>query len=427
VEIRESWVLQVAELLFPMLVARLKGTSRKKESLQSGDNECIKHLSAWLAAAIPKSVLNDHDGLELLGYCCDLLKDRSSTDLAVILGIPGTDSMTELGSKPFQAPLYLPHIDVPSSSVYHQLQTAVATKGFTRFDGTPFPTTVLETRDVRGQAQLKPLILDTLGTTQPQHEEQLIKLMWQQREELSDLDCDVWDYCNWKWLMRAVTPEEYAIIRIEEILEMRGIMKKLNGAGQRGGYKRAQRVAVQKSIVHLQNVWLNLFEFKVYDNRHSRSQRSPSESIQDRAFRIRESGQITLEGEFQVHTFAFRPGIIFSPFLFGPGRQVALLAAKALTYKPKSEKYEKRLARYFSWQWRINASRAEYLQPYRVSTLLRAITLSANERFPDRTRSRFEGALDRLMNDHLIRTWQYEHDRTEHNTYTWLGDWLGTC
>ena len=176
-------------------------------------------------------------------------------------------------------------------------------------------------------------------------------------------------------------------------------------------------MAVQKSIVHLQNVWLHLFEFKIYDNRRSRSQRSSSESIQDRAFRIRESGQMTLEGEFQLHSFAFRPGILFSPFLFGQGRQTALLAAKALTYKPKAEQYEKRLARYFSWQWRINASRACYLPPYRVSTLLRAITLRGEQRFPDRTRSRFEGALNRLMNDHVIRTWEYAQDRTEKKNY----------
>ena len=234
-EISERWLFEVAELLFPLLVARLKGNSRKKQSLQSGDNNCIKRLAAWVATEVPNSVLNDHDSLELLCYCCDLLKDRSSTDLAVILGMPGTDSVTELGSKPFQVPLHLPHIDVLSNSFYHQLQTAVATKSFTRCEGTPFPTKVLQTADVSGQAQLKPLVLDTLVTAQPQLEERLIKLMWQQLEELSDLDCDVWDYCNWKWLLRAETPEEYVVIRIEELLEMRGIVKKLNGAGERGG------------------------------------------------------------------------------------------------------------------------------------------------------------------------------------------------
>jgi hypothetical protein len=35
-----------------------------------------------------------------------------------------------------------------------------------------------------------------------------------------------------------------------------------------------------------------------------------------------------------VERFIFRPGKVFAHFLFGPGRQTALLSAKALHYDP---------------------------------------------------------------------------------------------
>ena len=180
-----------------------------------------------------------------------------------------------------------------------------------------------------------------------------------------------------------------------------------------------------KAITHLQNVWLNVFEIRIYrSSRRSVAKRLASESIQDRAIRIRES-QATFEFEqSELSSFEFRPGIVFSPFLFGPGRQIALLAARALTYSPKNQQYEKRLARYLSWQWRVKAAQLDYLRPYTVRTLLQAIALKTDKRFPNRTKKRLEDALNRLSDDGILRTWQYDNDRSERKKVRWLGDWL---
>jgi|HubBroStandDraft_1064217.scaffolds.fasta_scaffold398352_1 hypothetical protein len=107
-----------------------------------------------------------------------------------------------------QTPLYLPHIDVPSDAIYQQGRSAVATKGFHAVSGTPFPTAEINTHDARGQAQLRPPALDTVSTVKPEFEEDLSRLMWQQCEELSDLDSDIWDYCNWNWLRAANTASD---------------------------------------------------------------------------------------------------------------------------------------------------------------------------------------------------------------------------
>ena len=202
---------------------------------------------------------------------------------------------------------------------------------------------------------------------------------------------------------------------------MRCIVKKINGKSHRGGYKRTQKVSVLKSLEHLQNVWLNLFELKTRSTRYVVLDRRAEEPIQDRAIRVRETGQLDWEGRLQLYSITFRPGHLFSRYLFGPGKQVALLATLALAYNPRSQKYEKRLARCLSWQSRVRASQLDYLQPYRVSTLLQAIDLQSNRRFPNRVLTRLERALDTLKNDGLISAWQYAGDRAEQSRIRWLG------
>ena len=296
-------------------------------------------------------------------------------------------------------------------------------KQFFKIDESPFPTASINTREAKWQAQLKPLSLDTTIATRSEDEEELAKLMWEQREELSDSDSDIWDYCNWKWLQGTRDLEKWVSITIDEFLTMRGMLKKLNGKGQRGGFKKTQKEEVLRNIIHLQNILVNLFEIEVY-SRRVLPLKNGKETIQDRAVRIREQGQIDLAGNLHIQGFSFRPGVLFSRFLFGPGRQVAMLSAQALRYHPKYEKYEKRLTRNLDWQWRIKAAKLDYFKPYRVRTLLEAIRLEVDRRIPSRTFNRLERALDRLQSDEVIRTWQWATDSASMDKAGWVDEWL---
>ena len=132
-----------------------------------------------------------------------------------------------------------------------------------------------------------------------------------------------------------------------------------------------------------------------------------------------------MDGYMDVERFVFRPGKVFAHFLMGPGRQTALLSAKALHYDPYRQVFEKRLTRYFSYQWRVRASSARYKQPYRVRTLLEAIGHTINLRLPARTRDRLEMALDRLTADQIIASWHYEHWNEEAaSRHGWVTLWL---
>jgi len=191
-------------------------------------------------------------------------------------------------------------------------------------------------------------------------------------------------------------------------------------------------MAMLQAMSHIQNLWLTMTSIEVYeehDTRPGTRRRKPTQqAIQSRAFTITDLfGQIRLDGGLDVEKFIFRPGKVFAHFLFGPGRQSAMLSAKALAYNPYRQTWEKRLARYLSYQWRCRAHNGDYLQPFRVATLLDAAGAELDRRDPARTRARLEKALDTLLQDRVIAAWQY--DRWEEHLVTcrgWAPHWLQT-
>jgi DNA-binding XRE family transcriptional regulator len=148
--------------------------------------------------------------------------------------------------------------------------------------------------------------------------------------------------------------------------------------------------------------------------------------VQSRVFTITDLlGRTRPDGFMDVERFIFRPGKVFAHFLFGPGRQTALLSAKALHYDPYRQTWEKRLVRYLSYQWRCKAHAGDALQPFRVVTLLDAVGVHVNERKPSETRTRLEKALDALLKDSVIAAWQYDRwDEGLVRQRGWAQHWL---
>jgi DNA-binding XRE family transcriptional regulator len=169
-------------------------------------------------------------------------------------------------------------------------------------------------------------------------------------------------------------------------------------------------------------------EVEVYEEQRpdGRQRKRTRQAIQSRAFTITDIfGQMQLDGSLDVQRFIFRPGKVFASFLFGPGRQTALLSAKALAYDPYRQTWEKRLARYLSYQWRCRAHSGNYMQTFKVKALLDAVGEQGNPRYPARLRERLEKALDTLQYDKVINGWQYDRWEEEHTThYGWVRNWF---
>ena len=219
-----------------------------------------------------------------------------------------------------------------------------------------------------------------------------------------------------------------AIADVDEILAMRGLKPKRGGQGRRGGYEPEQRGEMIRALSHIQNLWINIAEVKVYekDRQGKRSKQPVLKTLQSRPFIITDRlGQIRLDGDMDVERFIFRPGKAFAAFLFGAGRQTGLLFQKALHYDPLRRKWEKRLTRYISWHWRAVARSGNFVQTYRVQTLLEAVGETVNERYPAKTRARLEKALDTLQADTVIAHWEYARwDEAITERRGWADEWL---
>jgi hypothetical protein len=234
--------------------------------------------------------------------------------------------------------------------------------------------------------------------------------MWRQREELSDLDADALDALSALWLYQARSVQDRAVADVDGLLAMRGIKPRSRGNGHRAGYELEQRAEMLRAVAHIQNLWITIAEMDVPAAATTGHGRRPAKRVvQSRAFVVTDRvGQVDPSGNLDVDKFVFRPGEVFAHFLLGPGSQTALLSAMALKYDPYRQIWEKRLARYLSWQWRTKARNAQYLQPYRVATLLDAVGKGLDARRPAVTRERLEKALDTLQRDGVIAAWQYE-------------------
>jgi hypothetical protein len=347
-------------------------------------------------------------------------------DLEHLLGLPPTSLPG--GTSAHGLPLLREaHLTVLSAAHYQALREALYKNTFQRLDGVPWPTALLATGPAQGHVQLRPVVTDTQTWLPPEALEAWVQRMWRQRAELSDLDADVLDALCALWLAQTRSPKDDAVAHVDQLLTLRGLQAHPSGQGRRGGYTPPQRQAVLQALDHLQNLWLRMAEMEVTETpTPGKRRRIAQKGLQSRAVIITDLfGQLRPDGFLDVEQFVFRPGQVFGHFLFGPGRQTALLAAQALRYDPYRATWEKRLTRYLSYQWRCRAHGGAYLQPYRVETLLIAVGATVDRAHPGRTRTRLERALDRLLADGVIAAWQYERwEEACASRPGWVERWL---
>lgn len=292
-------------------------------------------------------------------------------------------------------------LSVMNNAPYQSVREALYKNHFLHEQGS-WPTMPLSKGNMTGVLQIKPFKKDhyRFHATHP-----IIKESWKQAEGLSDLDADVFDALCAIFLSKAKHYKDVVEVEIDDLLSIRGLKPKLGGEGRRGGYELKQRRQVLKSLSIIQNLWIELDKAIVYEKG------KPVETkLEGRAFLFvdQERQDCRITEEMNGKKLRYTVDQVFAKYLSGSGRQVALLPIKTLHYDPYRKTWEKRLARYLSWRWRIQARKGDFLQPNKVNTLLEAISVNTNERMPSRTRDRLEKALDTLQQDGLIQSWHYE-------------------
>lgn len=311
---------------------------------------------------------------------------------------------------------------VMNSDTYFAAREALYKNTFGETDGVPWPTAQLGEDGKYGLAQLRPVQADASHMMTPEEHKRWTSLMWKHREELSDLDADILDSLSALWLLQAQNPDADAVADVDDLLRMRNLQPKLGGKGGRGGFRPQQRQAVNNALAHIQSVWLNVVSAPLKEG-----ESGSKLTIQSRAFVITDRmGQLHLNGGIDIRKFIFRPGKVFAHFLYGPGRPTAFLSARALQYDTYRQTWEKRLARFLSWQWGSQREQEWYGQTYTVQQLLDAVGEGDSTIRPGKLRERLEKALDTLGEDGLIASWQYDYQENPLPKRKWKEPWLST-
>lgn len=303
-------------------------------------------------------------------------------------------------------------LPIPSPGHYYAFQQSLAdaNKHYDLVDGAMFPRASLTRAGVKGYAEKRPHNIppgDDL-LLNPAELEDLQQLMLTQLEELSDLDADILDALMSAWINRSRSPSDMVTVHIADLLEMRGLKRKKAGHGRRGGYEPEQTADLWRCIFRLRDFWIDLGDVTVTETNPAGRRKRERKAIASPALILEALlGQRRLDGKVEADSFMARPGAVFARFLFGPGRQAALLSSHALRYHPLRQRIEKRITRLLAWHWRAGAKQGDFVRTYRVQTLVDETGLEIDQRNPTRTRARLEKALDQLHRDEVISAWQY--------------------
>jgi DNA-binding XRE family transcriptional regulator len=310
------------------------------------------------------------------------------------------------------------HLHVMNNAPYQYVREALYKNSFQNIETTPWPTTPLYKGNLEGIIQIRPYHT----TENPFATQLLIEKAHNQAQNLTDLDVDMFDALCSIFLSKARYTEDIIEIHFTDLLVIRGLKPKLGGEGRRGGYEQQQKDKVLQSLTKIQSLWLELNKATVYEKG-----KAVQTQLQGRTFLFVDHNR----NEYDIaqldkqKTLTFTVDKVFTKYLYGSGRQIALLPIQTLHYNPYSQKWEKRLARYFSWRWRTQARKGDFLQPNKIRTLLEAIGENVNERTPSRTRDRLEKALDQLLEDGVLSAWHYHKwDETIANNKGWVRLWL---
>jgi hypothetical protein len=217
-------------------------------------------------------------------------------------------------------------------------------------------------------------------------------LLWDAARKLDDLDGDVLLAALAQWMdPQHREPDGTTWLTADAVLDYRGLTPKTQCTGglrYRAGHRLEDRARIAASMERLDQLWVHLQGVEMLEPRAGHRPQRTRYTHDSKVLLLTER----LTREALPVAWRYAPGPWLTPFLAPPNRQTALLIQQALRYDPYRERWEKRLARYFTFHLRMDARRAARLVR-RIGPLLEELNLPVDHRHPERTRTRFEAAL----------------------------------
>lgn len=317
------------------------------------------------------------------------------------------------------SPIYIKTND---SQLYYSFRSKIATQDFaSNGDNWPTANLSIDSESVQALAVLKPPIEEGQQNMLivPNQMSEYIKNM-------NDLTADVYDIINNEWINNAISEDSMITITAADILKYRGIQPR----GKNNNYHKTALETIARQIEILDQTWIKVFEASIPTSRKKSKDAADIYIGETKAIvltsRVRHIN--SADKTVEPYSWRIRPGDCFSKYLFGPGRQRAMLSQKAVTYDYYRQKYEKRLTRFLSWEWGISSKSVTSggYEVFKVETLLDSISFKIDENKPSISKEKFEKILNTLENDNVIDSWHYAVSDTEfsYGEKFWLKKWL---
>lgn len=241
--------------------------------------------------------------------------------------------------------------------------------------------------------------------------------LYTQISNMSDLTVDVLNGIIHLWLTNKKNNSDPILISTDDLLFIRNIKAKLNNLKNRGGYNEKTRKSVVEQIELLSNINIkanNLFP-------HIKNQTISGES---KVLNISKWTKQDNLGNKQFY-FLVKPGDILNMTLSGSRTQLGILHRKIAEYNHCKYFWEKRLGNYLAWIWRTRQSKGDFIAPLKVKSLIKEVKTDFDVSRPNLIKERLEQAFDRLLEDGIIKSWQYEFiDEDMFSKKKWLDTWL---
>ncbi len=244
--------------------------------------------------------------------------------------------------------------------------------------------------------------------------------------ELGDLEGDIVTI-QIAQTMSASDETGEAVLTPEAILEYRGIQPKAHHEGEVTRYSGHRAEDVQAVIDAFERTaWLRL---KVWQQIKRRGGKDVEISEQSSYILIESrivQNPLDQAEPGRLIAWKYRMGKWLRPFMDEgqAGRYFGLTMKKTLEYDYYRQTWEKRLARYFTVHLCIAAKEGTGLIRRHIGKLLDECGLPLDQRNPQRSKNRFEKAMQQLVADGIIGSWLYTDD-SQLPSKQWLDTWLG--
>ncbi len=348
-----------------------------------------------------------------------------------IVDSPGINSrFQEQGRKPPEIANVFSEgrIEVPTSQPFHAFSAAVIA-GREAWKEIP---SMLEHEVIVGYEHRKPggtTVVQLRADTNGRSRSVALSELFNQAGQLSDLHSDLFLAMVAQLLHGQKDAAGNTWITSTRLLDYRGIKPIMKGHW-RSGHRQEDIEEIAQAIRSMETTWIKLDEVEIIDSQPPGSRKRAKRSRYSHESRLFMFGDIIYHQEMPLDgtlgkkypvAWQYRESTWMLPFLEGPNRFTAPLLRGILAYDPYRQTWEKRLAKHFLWWFRAN--RQKGIPSIRIQTLFDECHLPIDKRNPQRTRDRFEEAMNRLHADGHLSAWEYEEE-ARLPARGWLTTWL---